>query len=64
MERAKVVEAMRRKMMHLRKDESLITGVTFNTLAGDIKVGTKERALTLLDHFIKDLQDEEIYLTK
>ena len=47
--------------MNLRKDSSLVTGVTFNTLAGDIHISKKEIAVSLLDSIIKYLKDEIKY---
>ena len=48
-------------MKTLRKDDSLLTGVTLNTLAGDIRIVKKEIAVFLLDSVIKYIKDEIKY---
>lgn len=55
------LESLKEQMMNLRKDSSLVTGVTFNTLAGDIHISKKEIAVSLLDSIIKYLKDEIKY---
>ena len=48
------------QMVRLRNDSSLLTGFTFNTLAGDISIDNRRRAVFLLDYYIKELFDEII----
>lgn len=45
------------QIVRLRNDSSLISGFTINTLAGDIHIRDRRRALLLIDYYIKDLQD-------
>lgn len=49
------------QMVRLRKNEKLVTGFTFNTIAGNIKFNDAKKAVLLLDHFIKELQQEIMY---
>lgn len=51
-------------MMSLRKDNSLLTGITFNTFAGDIHISNKEIVLCMVDSMIKYLKDEIEYNEK
>ena len=56
--------ALREQLLQLRTDEGLVTGVTFNTLAGDICIKRKETALMLIDCLISDIQKQINYQTK
>ena len=49
------------QMLRLRGDSSLLSGFTFNTVAGDIVIGNQHKATMLLDYYIKELQDEIIH---
>ena len=55
---------MRAQMLRLRNDDGLVTGVTFNTLAGDIVISRKETALMLIDTLISDIQKQISYQMK
>ena len=54
----------RDQMLRLRNDSSLVKGVTFNTVAGDIRLDNKETALLLMDYLISDIQKQITYLMK
>ncbi|SEA79885.1 hypothetical protein SAMN04487851_11468 [Prevotella sp. tc2-28] len=60
-ERLCQLKSFQEQMKTLRKDDSLLTGVTFNTLAGDIRIVKKEVAVFLLDSVIKYIKDEIKY---
>jgi hypothetical protein len=60
---AKLTEK-RDQLLKLRNDSSLVVGVTFNTVAGDIRIDNKETALLLLDYLISDTQKRINYLMK
>lgn len=49
------------QMVRLRGDISLLSGFTFNTVAGDISIENPRKAAILLDYYIKELQDELIH---
>lgn len=59
-----VLKSMQEQMMSLRKDNSLLTGITFNTFAGDIHISNKEIVLCMVDSMIKYLKDEIEYNEK
>lgn len=60
-EELRKLKALQEQMKTLRSDNSLLTGITFNTLAGDIHIAKKEIAIYMLDHMIKYLKDEIKY---
>ena len=60
-ERLRQLKSFQEQMKTLRKDDSLLTGVTLNTLAGDIRIVKKEIAVFLLDSVIKYIKDEIKY---
>lgn len=60
-ERVQELKALQEQMVALRNDSSLLTGVTFTTLAGDIHIARKEVAVSLIDCLIKDIKDEIKY---
>ena len=59
----KLVE-QREQLLRLRKDKSIMVGITFNTVAGDIKYENPQIAVLLLDYFISDIQKRITYLMK
>ena len=63
-EKLQKLKSLQMQMITLRNDSSLLTGITFNTLAGDIHIEKKGTAISLLDCFIKDLKEEIDYLEK
>ena len=63
-QKIKRLSELRDQLLRLRNDDGLVTGVTFNTLAGDISVMRKETALMLIDVMIGDLQQQINYLTQ
>ena len=63
-ERISVLKEQREQLIRLRNDSSLVTGVTFNTVAGDIKFENKETALSLIDFQISEIQKQITYLMK
>jgi hypothetical protein len=63
-ERITILTQQREQMLRLRNDDSLICGVTFNTVAGDIRIDNKETALVLIDYLISDIQKQINYLSK
>lgn len=66
MEKQRITEliAQREQMLRLRNDDSLVKGVTFNTVAGDIRLDNREIALLLIDCLISDIQKQINYLMK
>lgn len=54
----------RDQMLRLRNDSSIITGITFNTVAGDVTLAKKETALLLIDYLISDIQKQITYLSQ
>ena len=60
-ERLHQLKALQVQMINLRNDNSLLTGVTFNTMAGDIHIAKKEIAISLVDSMIKYLKEEIKY---
>ena len=66
MKEERIIELTQRReqMLRLRNDDSLICGVTFNTVAGDIRIDNKETALLLMDYLISDIQKQITYLMK
>ena len=66
MEKEKITELTQRReqMLRLRNDSSLVSGVTFNTVAGDIRIDNKETALLMIDYLISDIQKQITYLMK
>ena len=63
-EKIKELAEMRDQMVRLRNDSSLVTGVTFNTVAGDIRIGRQDTALLVIDYIISDIQKQINYLMK
>ena len=63
-EKIQALAQMRDQMSKLRNDSSLVTGVTFNTVAGDIRLDRQETALLLIDYLISDIQKQINYLMK
>lgn len=61
MERIKQLKQQYEQMTRLRDDNSLLTGFTLNTLAGNIQIASKRKALLILDYYIKELQNEIKY---
>ena len=55
---------MREQMLRLRNDSSIVSGVTFNTVAGDIRIDNRETALLMIDYLISDIQKQITYLMK
>ena len=55
---------LRDQMLRIRNDSSLVKGVTFNTVAGDIRLDNKDTALLLIDYLISDVQKQINYLMK
>ena len=66
MKEEKISELTHRRdqLLRLRNDSSLLTGITFNTVAGDIKIDNKETALLMTDYLISDIQKQITYLMK
>ncbi len=60
-ERLCQLKALQEQMKTLRRDNTLLTGITFNTLAGDVKIAKREIATYLLDSMIKYIKDEIKY---
>lgn len=63
-EKIQQLTQMRDQMIRLRNDSSLVKGVTFNTVAGDIRLDNKDTALLLIDYLISDVQKQINYLMK
>ena len=63
-ERITILTQQREQMLRLRNDSSLVNGVTFNTVAGDIRIDNRETALVLIDYLISDIQKQINYLSK
>lgn len=63
-ERINELMEMRDQMIRLRNDSSLIRGLTFHTVAGDIRLDNKETALLMIDYLISDIQKQITYLSK
>lgn len=49
------------QMVRLRNDNSLLTGFSFNTVAGTVSIDNKHKATLMLDYYIKELKDEIIH---
>lgn len=64
MDRIKQLTELREQMLRLRNDDGLVTGVTFNTLAGDISIVRKETALMLIDCVVSDIQKQISYMSR
>lgn len=66
MKEEKISELTQRRdqLLRLRNDSSLLTGITFNTVAGDIKIDNRETALLMTDYLISDIQKQITYLMK
>lgn len=62
--RISILKEQREQLIRLRNDSSLVTGVTFNTVAGDIRVENRETALSLIDFQISEIQKQITYLMK
>ena len=60
-EKLRQLKSLQAQMIALRTDNSLLTGITFTTMAGDIHIAKKEIAISLLDSMIKYLKDEIKY---
>ena len=63
-ERIMELTQMREQMLRLRNDSSIVSGVTFNTVAGDIRIDNRETALLMIDYLISDIQKQITYLMK
>ena len=63
-EKISVLKERREQLIRLRNDSSLVTGVTFNTVAGDIIIENRETALSLIDFQISEIQKRITYLMK
>lgn len=55
------LKALQEQMKALRNDSSLLTGITFNTLAGNVHIAKKEIAISMVDSMIKYLKEEIKY---
>ena len=60
-EKLRQLKEMQEQMITLRNDNSLLTGITFNTLAGDIHIAKREIVTSMIDSMIKYLKDEIKY---
>lgn len=63
-ERLTVLKEQREQLIRLRNDSSLVIGVTFNTVAGDIEFKNRDTALSLIDFQISEIQKQITYLMK